>query len=133
MRQWWGRPDPAEKVTHPEDTASAAADLKPAPAGGRGRTQPATPLSGPGSSLELSPRPCRPPPQPSYPSPLGVCGHLAPHSEALPRFEIQVAGDQTLLDETPPSRVRGRNGGGGGCLERWVGIKGWGRPLFRVL
>ena len=49
-------------------------------------------------------------------------------------IEIQVAGDQTLPDETPPRRVRGRNGGVGmGSLEVWVGMKGWGRPLFRVL
>lgn len=78
------------------NVAATVAGVNRLPAGGGagpGRSRPRRRPDGPpGSEL--------PPLMPTIPgfasSPLGVGGHLAPHFEALPRFEIQVAGDQTL-------------------------------------
>ena len=104
-------------MTHPEDVAA----VNPLAAGGRGGAWPATPLPEPGGAPRGSkPRPLPPVRHPHLqdPSPLGFGGHLALHSEALPRFEIQVAGDQTLQrrDPSPRSYRTQCPGGGGGVV-----------------
>lgn len=98
-RQWWRHPDPAEEVTHPENLASGRRRQR----GGQSGAWLAAPLP----DLGPDPRAPRPghglaPLPPRAPSPLGVGGDLAPHSEALPRFEVQVAGDQTLQARPHP-------------------------------
>lgn len=64
------------------------------------------------------PRPANPasahrhPLSPTSFSPLGFGGHLAPNSETLPRFEIQVACDQTLRRQDHLAAVRAELGHG---------------------
>jgi hypothetical protein len=100
-----GAPRPSEEVTHPENAASGSWPLTPSRLG-RSGLPPATP----NPPAQLDPRPPSPAPVACHPtsgtSPLGIGSHLAPHSETLPRFEIQVAGDQTLCRQDPPSWVR---------------------------
>lgn len=94
-----------EEVTHPENAASAAAGINPfppPPEGGEERGladhTPTRLRTRPSGS---EPQPLPPTARVFAPSPFGVGGQLAPHSEALPRFEIQVAGDQTLRRQDP--------------------------------